>query len=241
MDYLAHREPGYVSMQQMSRDLKIPRPTLYRLLDGLVDVGMLIRLDGGYHVGPKVLTWASKTLTRPDIVRLARPSLEKLADESALTSALYVRMGSCRVCMDRVEGSGILRHDVRIGESLPLHVGSSGRVLLAWLPAETREELLQASCTEFPQYPLTASAQDFSKVVAQGWALSLGERDEALASLGAPIFSSTGEVTAAISLSGVRQRFTDEKIQAWRELLLQAAAKVSTLLGAGGENTPLRT
>ncbi len=158
MDYLAHRGLGYISVQQMSRDLNIPRPTLYRLLDGLVDVGMLIRLDGGYHVGPKVLTWASKTLTRPDVVRLARPSLEKLAYESSLTSAIYIRMGSCRVCMDRVEGPGIVRHDVRIGESLSLHVGSSGRVLLAWLPDETREELLQASCTQFPEYPLTASA-----------------------------------------------------------------------------------
>jgi DNA-binding IclR family transcriptional regulator len=228
-------------MQQMSKELRIPRPTLYRLLDALVDEGMLVRLDDGYHPGPKVLQWAAEVLNQPLVARWARPFLQSLADESGLTASIHVRMGNCRVCIARVEGTGVVRPHVRIGESLPLHVGASGRVLLAWLPDEVRQQYLNASYAQFPQHPLPSTAEAFVTVRAQGWALSLGERDEALASMSAPIFHPTGDVAAAISLSGVRQRFTDDKVPVWRDLVIHTAAQISRLLGAQATETQPRT
>jgi DNA-binding IclR family transcriptional regulator len=242
LDYVTRME-GTRPMRQMAQELNIARPTLYRLLDAMVAEGLLLRVEGRYHPGPRVLHWAADALNRPEVGRLARPALQRLADETGLTASVHVRMGHCRVCVERVEGAGIVRPHVRIGESLPLHVGASGKILLAWLPQDARQELVALSCAAYPEHPLNTPEAAFDIIRQQGWALSLGERDEALASLSAPVFGPRGDVVAALSISGVRQRFRDDQVAQWRTRVMEAASAVSAMLGghafaAGGHPGP---
>jgi DNA-binding IclR family transcriptional regulator len=235
MDYVTCSRRTRVSMQQMSKDLGIPRPTLYRLLDALVEAGCLVRTGDEYLAGPKVLGWAVQALNRAHVGRLARPWLEELARKSGLTASVHMRMGGARVCVDRVEGTSVVRPHVHIGEPLPLHLGASGKVLLAWFPEASRHALIRASCAQFPEHTQVPPEEIFAAVRSQGWALSLGERDEALASLSAPVFGPAGDVVAAISLSGVLQRFTDDNVAVWREQVVEAARAVSSCLGPSAD------
>ncbi|WAH36805.1 IclR family transcriptional regulator [Alicyclobacillus dauci] len=233
MDYVVHMDSSKFSMQQMSQDLQIPRGTLYRLIDALVEERLLIRQQKGFHIGLKVFEWTVELLNQPDVVGLAHPFLQSLALESGLTASLYLRMNEYRVCLDRVESAATLRPTVRIGEALPLHVGAPGLVLLAWLPAEQRQLYLAQSRAQFPHYEQHADDSMFSRVRQQGWALSLGERDEHMASLSAPVFSATGDVAAAIALSGIRHQFRAEThIDNWREMLVTTTVNISRLLGS---------
>jgi DNA-binding IclR family transcriptional regulator len=232
LDYVVRMDTNKFSIQQMSLDLQIPRGTLYRLIDALVEEGLLIRQQKGFHIGPKVFDWTVQLLNQPDVVRLAHPFLQSLALESGLTASLYVRMNEYRVCLDRVESTGIIRPNIRIGEALPLHVGAPGLVLLAWLPAEQRQHYLAASRTAFPQYEWHTDDATFSRVREHGWALSIGERDEQLASLSAPVFNATGDVIAAVALSGIRHQFTETKINGALDMLLIATSNISMLLGS---------
>ncbi|MCL6599557.1 MAG: IclR family transcriptional regulator [Alicyclobacillus macrosporangiidus] len=236
LDYVTRVE-GPRSMRQMAQELNIARPTLYRLLDAMVAEGLVLRVGGRYHPGPRVLHWAADALNRPEVGRLARPALQRLADETGLTASVHVRMGHCRVCVERMEGAGIVRPHVRIGESLPLHVGASGKILLAWLPQDARQELVVQSCAAYPEHPLNTPEAAFDIIRQQGWALSLGERDEALASLSAPVFGPRGDVVAALSISGVRQRFRDDQVTQWRTRVVEAAAGISAMLGGNAAPT----
>jgi DNA-binding IclR family transcriptional regulator len=129
------------------------------------------------------------------------------------------------VCLDRVEGPGILRATIPIGSANPLHLGSAGKILLAFSPASSWEELWHASRRQFPS-GLEAAFPDLAAIRRQGYAISAGDRDDALASLSVPVLGTEGEAVAALSISGPISRLTEAKLQRYVPLLQRAAIEV---------------
>jgi len=68
-------------------------------------------------------------LTGLDLPALARPALERLRDRTGESTQLYVRRGDRRLCVASLESPHGLRTIVPVGMSLPLDVGSAGKVL----------------------------------------------------------------------------------------------------------------
>ena len=98
------------------------RATAHRLAIALEVHGLLTRDAGGRFVlGPR--------LTGLDLPALARPALEALRDATGESTQLYVRRGDRRLCVLSLESPHGLRTIVPVGMSLPLDVGSAGKVL----------------------------------------------------------------------------------------------------------------
>ncbi len=100
----------------------LSRATAHRLAVALEVHGLLGRdADGRFTLGPR--------LTGLDLPALARPALEALRDATGESAQLYVRRGDRRLCVASLESPSGLRTIVPGGMSLPLHVGSAGKVL----------------------------------------------------------------------------------------------------------------
>jgi DNA-binding IclR family transcriptional regulator len=100
----------------------LTRATAHRLAVALEVHGLLARDPAGRFVlGPR--------LTGPDLAALARPALEALRDTTGESAQLYVRRGDRRLCVASLESPHGLRTIVPVGASLPLNVGSAGKVL----------------------------------------------------------------------------------------------------------------
>lgn len=67
-----------------------------------------------------------------DINNVVEPTLRELSQATQESASFYVREGSERACISRVEGPQSVRHHVRIGRRLPLALGAPGRVILAF-------------------------------------------------------------------------------------------------------------
>jgi DNA-binding IclR family transcriptional regulator len=100
----------------------LSRATAHRLAVAL-EVHRLLARDGNgrFVLGPR--------LTGLDLPALARPALEALRDTTGESSQLYVRRGDRRLCVLSLESPHGLRTIVPVGMSLPLDVGSAGKVL----------------------------------------------------------------------------------------------------------------
>ncbi len=100
----------------------LSRATAHRLAVAL-EVHRLLGRDsaGRFTLGPR--------LTGLDLPALARPALEALRDSTGESTQLYVRRGDRRLCVASLESPHGLRTIVPIGMSLPLEVGSAGKVL----------------------------------------------------------------------------------------------------------------
>lgn len=115
-------ERGPLTLAGLVRATGLSRATAHRLAVALEVHGLLARDGGGrFTLGPR--------LTGLDLPALARPALEELRDRTGESAQLYVRRGDHRLCVASLESPHGLRTIVPVGATLPLDVGSAGRIL----------------------------------------------------------------------------------------------------------------
>jgi DNA-binding IclR family transcriptional regulator len=122
-----------------------------------------------------------------------------------------------------------------IGQLTPLHCTSSGKVLLAHLDPATRAELLARAGTP-ALTPRTVSAtgrleEQLVRVRDAGYATAIEEYEVGLNAVAAPVFDRSGQVIAAVSVSGPSYRFDEQRIRHVVAPLLAGTADISRRMG----------
>ncbi|MCF8589519.1 IclR family transcriptional regulator [Gordonia sp. HY285] len=208
------------NLNELCEATGLPRATAHRLAVGLEVHELLTRDDSGRWVpGPALTRLAA---TAHDQVReaalLVLPGLQETTGESV---QLYRREGAVRVCIAASEPPTGLRDTVPVGTRLTMSAGSAAKVLAAWAAADTRAMLLlDAAYTE----------RTLTEIRRRGWAHSVSERVDGVASASAPVYDSTGEVIAAVSISGPIGRLGRKPGEKYAEKLISAAASISARL-----------
>jgi DNA-binding IclR family transcriptional regulator len=148
------------------------------------------------------------------LLEAASHVLPRLRDITGESVQLYRRDGIQRVCVATAEPSSGLRDTVPVGTRLPMTAGSGAKVLAAWAePAVQRAVLADAAFGE----------RVLVDVRRRGWAQSVAERETGVASVSAPVRDTTGQVVAAVSVSGPVDRIGRRPGVRWAADLLAAA------------------
>ncbi len=217
LDVLAD-EPALTSAELGIR-LNMPRTTVHRIVQTLISQGILTL---AHEPGPRLIRWSLKALHVGGLRVASGPVLDRLVKAFGETSSVFVPSGATRICIARRDGTEAVRHNINIGDSVPIHVGSAGRILLAWLEAEEREALIERSYL-LSKVPISQPSPDWTEIRRRGWTATTGERDPVLASVSVPVFGSDKKVVAALSLSGPRMRFVEDRIATTVEVLKHEA------------------
>lgn len=234
MDCLA--EHGELTSAQVAQKLGEPRPTIYRLLGNLRQLGFVEPGEkrSCYRLGLKILRLGTSVTARLNERRAAEPVMERVNELTGETVFLCVRRGDDAVCIERKEGARIQVLALQLGGSLPLHAGAAPRALLAFEPEEAWEHYLaKADRDSFtPNTPLSVEdvTRELKKVRETGLSVSDEDVTIGIAAVGAPIFDYRGNVCAALSVAGMRSQILGEGAEASR-LILEGAAEISRELG----------
>ncbi len=207
---------GPTSLAGVVEGTGLPRPTAYRLLSALEAHHLVTREGGRYALGLRLFGWGNKAAGM-GLVERARPVLEKLRDATGESTQLYVREGDARVCVASVERASGLRDTVPVGAVMPLELGSGGKVLLAWAEDRGRNAAVDDAVLE--------------DIRRRGWAESVAEREEGVASVSAPVFDHAGRVGAAVSVSGPIARLGHRPGSRLAERVMIAAREIERALG----------
>jgi DNA-binding IclR family transcriptional regulator len=117
-----------------------------------------------------------------------------------------------------------------------LHAGSSGKVLLAYLDARERDEVLgRGELPKFSETTITDPLKlksELERVRAQGYAESDGEVIRGTYGIGAPILSQAGKLLAALSVSAPTHRLEGKKREQMIHLVVTAARRITEELRA---------
>lgn len=183
---------------------------------------------GRYHLGLKALELASVYLSSGDLPTVAYGEMLLLRDEAQDTVSLYVRDGTERVRVQRAEGPLTVRRVVGLGERLPLYLGASGKVLLAWAPPAERSRILDQILP--PGFDLAALEAALEQARSQGWAQSQEEREDGVSSVAAPVIDRFGRCVAALAISGPVQRFDAERVGRLGERVEATARRIGLKL-----------
>lgn len=128
-----------MTVQQVSELLVVHRSIAYRLLQTLVDFGLVARSSEGLYIpGARLATLAEAYL--PTLRDVAGPVMRSLADQLQSTVSLFVEQGNEAVAVAMVEPTTALHHIAfRLGMRTPLTRGAAGYAILAAGPTDPGE------------------------------------------------------------------------------------------------------
>ena len=136
-----------IALDQIAARTGIPKPSLHRLLHGLVESGFLLREPHGktYSPGERVTAMAVGVLSHSALREARRAVLKGLVDQIGETCNFTTLDGHQIVYVDRVEAAWPLRVHLQPGSHVPIHCTSSGKLFLAHMPARQRQRIIRAA------------------------------------------------------------------------------------------------
>ncbi len=216
-----------LGVSELAEELGLHKSTVSRLFATLRARGLVSRVGDRFAPGPELARLGA--LASLDLVALARPTLERLAEETGEAVNLAVRDRDQALNVVQMETAHLLGITDWTGRGLPMHVTANGKALLAFgdaaLPAAL-EALTPRSIVE-PELLET----DLAEVRRRGYATSLEELEVGLIAVAAPVFDAAGRCVAAVSVSGPVFRLTRQRASEIGERCAAAAAEVSAALG----------
>jgi DNA-binding IclR family transcriptional regulator len=226
---IADPEP---TLQQIIRLTGLPSSTCQRLVQNMVREGFLDRDGDRYRIGIGIVRWAAPGTLGLDVVKLVKPLLQQLRDETGESACLYVRDGAFRTVVAVAETRHVVMRPFMVGMVMPLHAGAPGKVFLAYDP-DAWDALTESELSRFtPATPDTLERlrQQAQEAREQGYYAAFGERNEDVGSVSAPVFDHAGRLAGVLGLGFPTQRITPADIPRLGPAVVRTAAAASEAL-----------
>ena len=255
----AFAESGEWGIRDLARATDIPRSAAHRILHDMAALGLLAPADeaGRFRVGADLARIGLLVAEHLDLRREGRPFLERAsaAIGETVVIAVYDPVRRQFSAVDAVETSHPIRY---IWESLrdwsDLHLGSSGKGILAFLPPDEQAAILDRLPDPVPGRTGLSKARLRAELEAdrrRGYVVSHGERYEGAVGVSAPVRDARGRVVGDLIATWPDNRTDRAKEVAAGAVVRAAADDLSRRLGwtgsgpAGGprhtEGTPTMT
>jgi DNA-binding IclR family transcriptional regulator len=225
-------------LTDISERVGISKSLAYRITSTLEAGGYLTRDPDTkrYRLGIRVFQLGIVAENSIDIRRIAQPALRQLAGETRETVGLILRDPQGPVCVDVIESSQGLRVFAQVGRRMPWHAGSSGKVVLAYLPIAEQERILEAD--RFEQFTATTIIdpnvlrETLEQIRHDGYYVGTHDLDEHALGVAAPIFDHENRVCGAVSVSAPTIRMSEPAEIRWlTERTREATESISRQLG----------
>ncbi|AYD04824.1 IclR family transcriptional regulator [Neorhizobium sp. NCHU2750] len=205
-------ETPILSLHEISIKAGLVKSSTLRLLVSLQNAGLLsMTSDRRYAVGFEAFRIGSVYQRTFHLNAIMRPALKELVRNTGESVSFFRREGDTRVCLFREDTDAPLREHIAEGDAVPIGKGAAGHVFLTY---GDHTGMQPATLTELALLPM----------------VTIGERGPDIAGMSVPIFAMEQGMIGALTLSGPATRFTPEKIETMKPLLMRTAANITGAL-----------
>lgn len=230
-------EKGSRTLFEINKDINIPKSSLHFLLKTLVNKNFLnySAETKKYELGENILSISLNFLKGVELRDVMDSYLKIISKETNETTHLSVMKGKLVIDTNFIESDSSIKVGRYYG-NLPIHCTSTGKILITFMDKEKREQILKNYDFKDKEYTkntitnINDFEKEIEKIKIEGIALDLGERDEYVNCIAAPIFGKDGQVYAAIGISGPSNRFTVDKMLSYKDKLIQYTKEISNKL-----------
>ena len=224
-----------LSLQEIAERIRMPKTTAFRLVNTLERAGFLIRMDNQqYCLSLKVARLGGLVRSTLNIREIARPIMLEVNRLTQETITLNTVMGTDRMVLEVVDTPSPLMSMARLGQHMPLLLGASSRIIMAYMEPDELERVLKAN-TKGVDIDRAALERELARFRKQGYALSRGQRVPGLTAISVPLFDINGKVRNSLSLTGPSIRVDPIDLDL-AEIMMTAGRDISTRLGASPEH-----
>lgn len=238
-------EPG-MRLRDISEALELHKTSASRMLATLGALGVIERdRNRCFRVSDEFRTSFGTPLTTTRLRQAARPALGMLSETLEDVAFLSVPNGLDSLCVARYIGTfPIQALSLNVGRRRPLGVGAGSLALLAWLPDEERDQLIELQRPRLANYRL--GVEDIAAAVqvarAQGFTDLPGFVVQGMTGMGIPVRDPSGVVVAALSVAAITERLSGSRRDLAIRALKDAAADMEARLrgnssGVGADPT----
>ena len=233
INFIAQHGPSTAAM--LTRELDIPKSTLYLLLAELKKHRFLTLVQDNYCLWTRLVELAEHALNKIDLRDIARKRLTQLMEQTGLLCHLGIIDNGNAYYILKIESSSTICVRSHEGKSLSLSRSGIGKCLLAWQPSPLRENIIAE--LDFEPRTLTSITsaegmlQEIDKIRYQGWSYDRGEDYVDVRCVAAPVFNGHNHLTAAISVVGTRLQINDDNRDLIASQTIACAKDISRLLG----------
>ncbi len=193
-----------LSLGQLTDRTGLPKSTVHRMSDQLVEVRWLERIPSGYRLGRRFFEVGGLVAGRNRLQERALPYLQDLQASSGHSVHLGMLEGFDVVILEKLWGDGAPSLPTRVGGRMPAHCTAAGKVLLAFAGDRVIEAAIEHGLERRTGRTIVVPAvfrQELATVRTTHWALESEEHIPGLRCVAAPI-RGAGRAIAAVSVSG---------------------------------------
>lgn len=234
---LLTKEYQPLRVTDIAKKVSISKSTAYGILRSFQEEGLVSKDSSTkkYTIGKEMMRLSKMVFKGQDLISVARPFLEKLADLADETVFLGIREYDTVKVIDVVEAKKDLKISSPVGTKLPLTAGAVGKIFLSAMSNE--EALAYLAEKGLPQYTESSIVdtdsfiKELEKTRKSGYSLDTEEYLKGVRTLAAPIRRDESLI-GAIWLVGFSNSMIDERLSDIIQSLKQAADQISARLSS---------
>ncbi|WP_135305052.1 IclR family transcriptional regulator [Haloarcula amylovorans] len=227
------KERNEATVTELTDAFDLSKSSLHNYLTTLEADGYVVKNGNTYEVGLRLLDLGGHARHRQRLYDIAREEVTELAEETGELANLLVEQHGKGVYLHRAHGVDAVKTDSYIGQRVYLHNTGLGNAILAHLPRERIEEILDRhGMPATTENTITDQEELFShleRVREEGVAFDDEARVKGLRCVAVPIVNNNDTVEGAISVSGPTSRFQDERFREELPAKLKSVANVIEL------------
>ncbi|ENV44566.1 MULTISPECIES: IclR family transcriptional regulator PcaU [Acinetobacter] len=186
-----------------------------------------------YSLSPKVLKFSGAYLSGAQLPKIAQPLLNLLTQQTSLIYSVMVLDGFEAITIARSaahqQTDRVNPYGLHLGNRLPAHATSAGKVLLSYLGPESQQEWLEQyplkSLTKYTYTDNQAFLALLQQIRADEFCYSAEEHELGVHALAVPIYNHRADVVAALNIVSPTGRTSKEYLQQHILPLLQQTAR----------------
>jgi DNA-binding IclR family transcriptional regulator len=222
-------------LTELSRELGLTKPNVYRLLSTLSILGYVKKDPATTLYSPTLKLWemGSMLVRDVDLQSVAGPRLRKLGEDTRESVQLAVWDAGYVVYVDKVDSSQPLKAITSIGSRVPATVVSTGKAMLAWMPGDSLDRAME----HVKRYtPLTLTRRkdierDLEETRERGYSINRGEFRAGVCGIAAPVRDRAGHVVAAVAVWGAEKAILGTRREELAHMTVSAARDISREMG----------
>jgi len=233
------------SLDEITRDMDLPRPTVYRLLVALTEMRFLEKDPDTrrYSLGLNFLsmTQQANATSWPSMER--RQIMQSLVAEIGETCNFVIRSGDHILWLDRVETQDPVRLHMEPGMRVPLPCTAAGKLYLSYMSENEIKKIIERQpfvpYTEKTIVQMPELLQELTAIRKTRISIDRGEYIHDTAAVAVPFENAEGELIAALSAHGPSYRFTQQALKRFIPKLQETAHTIRQgLLSPNTRRTP---
>lgn len=220
-----------LTVSEIATRLGVHRSTASRLAATLKARGFLERGPDGdaLRLGPELGRLGLLAVSGRELADIARKPMAELADGTGETVTLNVRHGDEIATIAQVDSRYVVGVQNWVGKSSALHSTSDGKVVLAFgtggVPDGRLEPRTERTITDRDQLE-----RELGHVRKVGYATAVGEYEDGLNGVAAPVLDSSNQCRAALNVCGPAYRLPAERLPEVAEACKETAKQIGAYL-----------